>query len=594
MTRRRFIGLGAIGLVGVPALLDACGGSAAPATAPASTSSSAAPAGSTAPASNAAPASRSISAPASTASGTTGVPQGDMMGSVRLPAYVPVQGAKPDLPGSADGLISPGFLTLPKNPFSAVKSPPGKGGDVTVLTWSFTGTLPPPVEKNTLWQAMNKDIGANVKFNIVAYADYGTRFSAVMAGNDLPDLMFVSPVGTTVDQLPAFLQAKCADLTPYLSGDAAKDYPNLANFPTLTWRNVVFNNAIYGVPIPYPIYFLVTWMHQELLDQDNLAVPKTADEFKKVLQAVTKPQSNRWGTATSTIDGYGVMDGWFPAMFGAPNMWSLDSSGKLTHEYETDQFRQAASYARDLYAAGVFHPNSATYNAANLSTDFQADRFVFDFTGFQGQSSTFWDAAPALHPPGKFRILPPFPAQAGQKATYFASTGSFGFTVLKKASPDRVKELLGILNYLAAPFGSREYNLQHYGVKGVDYTPNDKGNPILTAKGKLEAALPWQLTARAPWVLFYPPAPADFANAIQAAEKSLLPAAIFDPTLGAYSNTSASKGPSLTQAVLDSVNGIVKGTTPLSQLDTIITTWRRNGGDQIRKEYEQSIAAAKR
>ena len=27
-----------------------------------------------------------------------------------------------------------------------------------------------------------------------------------------------------------------ADLTPYLSGDAVKDYPNLANFPTLAWQ----------------------------------------------------------------------------------------------------------------------------------------------------------------------------------------------------------------------------------------------------------------------------------------------------------------------------------------------------------------------
>ncbi|MGH2518491.1 MAG: hypothetical protein ACRDF8_01685, partial [Chloroflexota bacterium] len=341
------------------------------------------------------------------------------------------------------------------------------------------------------------------------------------------------------------------------------------------------------------IFFLVPWMHQELLEKAGLALPKTAAEFKNLLQAVTKPQSNQWGTATSTIDGYGAMDGWFPSIFGAPNNWSLDSNGKLTHEYETDQFRQAVGYARDLYAAGVFHPKSATYNAANLSDDFQAGRFIFDFTGFQGQSSTFWDAAPKLNPPGKFRILPPFAAQAGQKPAYFASTGSFGFTVLKKASPDRIKELLGILNYIAAPFGSHEYNLQHFGVEGVDYTLDDKGNPILTATGKRETALPWQLTARAPWSLFYPAAPADYANAMQAAEQSLVAAAVFDPTLGAYSNTNASKGPTLTQTMLDSVNSIIKGDAPLSQLDTVVGTWRTSGGGQIRKEYERSLAAAK-
>ena len=39
----------------------------------------------------------------------------------------------------------------------------------------------------------------------------------------------------TVEGLPQFLKAVAADLTPYLSGDAVRDYPNLANLPTSTW-----------------------------------------------------------------------------------------------------------------------------------------------------------------------------------------------------------------------------------------------------------------------------------------------------------------------------------------------------------------------
>ena len=67
----------------------------------------------------------------------------------------------------------------------------------------------------------------------------------------LPDAMYLSGPGGTppnIENMAEFLKAKCADLTPYLSGDAIKDYPNLANIPTSAWRVPIYGNAIYGIP----------------------------------------------------------------------------------------------------------------------------------------------------------------------------------------------------------------------------------------------------------------------------------------------------------------------------------------------------------
>ena len=61
-------------------------------------------------------------------------------------------------------------------------------------------------------------------------------------------------------------------------------------------------------------------------------------------------------------------------------------------------------------------------------------------------------------------LINPFPAQAGGKAYQYLGTGTLGATALKKASPERLKEQLRILNYLAAPFGSQEDMLISYGV----------------------------------------------------------------------------------------------------------------------------------
>src|SRR5229473_1538946 len=78
--------------------------------------------------------------------------------SVTLPTRIPIPGAKPDLPGSADGLIDPGYVNYPAAPFKAVAEKPGSGGDVNVATWTLA---PPPaaMESNALWQEVNKQLG---------------------------------------------------------------------------------------------------------------------------------------------------------------------------------------------------------------------------------------------------------------------------------------------------------------------------------------------------------------------------------------------------------------------------------------------------
>ena len=132
------------------------------------------------------------------------------------------------------------------------------------------------MESNALWQAVNKELGVNLNISVQPQADYGTvKLPTIIAGNDLPDILYIA-TNAIIPQLPAFLKAKMADLTPYLSGDAIKEYPNLANFPTPAWRQVVFNNAIYGVPVPYPMFLWVHWVHQDLLDPRNSSGRRTA------------------------------------------------------------------------------------------------------------------------------------------------------------------------------------------------------------------------------------------------------------------------------------------------------------------------------
>jgi putative aldouronate transport system substrate-binding protein len=569
MDRRRFLGLLTAGTgLGAIALLEAC--NPAPAT-PVATSAPAKP--------TAAPTSAQVPRPAAT--GAAG-------GRVTLPTRIPLQGISPDLPPSTDGLIDAAFVNYPANPPRTVTETPGSGGTVNVMTWT-TSAAPTPMDSNQLWQAVNKELGVDLNISVQAQADYATvKLPTLIAGGELPDILYIAP-NSVIPQFPTFLKAKCADLTPYLSGDAVKDYPNLANFPSLAWKQVIYNNAIYGVPVPYPLYLWVHWVHQNLLDADGLDRPKNADDYKKLAQHLTRPDENLYGMGVENNVGMGTTNGWLTGIFGAPNIWALDQkTGKLTSTFETDQFKAAVSYARDLWSAGVMHPNALQYNLVSARNDFAARRFAFRFDGFQSASVTFWDNAPKMDPPGKPRIMAPFPAADGGKPTYWASTGILGYSLIKQAPPERIKEMLRILNWLASPMGSQEYLLMNYGLKDVHWTPDEKGNPILNGRGKGDALVPWRYITQGPVALYYTKDP-QYGSIMQDAEKAMFPFISSNAVDGYYSPTSQSKSAGLLLDMSGKINDIVVGHQPFTAFDQAVREYLDGGGNQIRSEFEQQI-----
>jgi putative aldouronate transport system substrate-binding protein len=575
--RRGFVRLLAGGVVlGGVALVEAC----AP-VAPLVTPTSAPPKPTTVPvAATSAPA-VSKPAPASTGGRT-----------VKLPTRVPVQGFQPDLPGSADGSVDPAFLNYSANPFKAVQDTPGRGGEVNVMTW-VTGPAPAPLDSNALWQAVNKELGVDLKINIQPQADYATvKLPTIVAGNDLPDILYIAD-NAIIPQLPLFLKSKMADLTPYLSGDAIKEYPNLANFSQLSWQQVIYNNAIYGVPVPYPLFLWVHWVHQNLLDDEGLARPKNAAEYKQLALHFTKPEQNLAGLGVENNVGMGTTNGWLTGIFGAPNIWGLDSNtGKLTAAVETEQYKAAVGFARDLWTAKAYHQNAMQYNLVSARNDFAARRFAFRFDGFQAASYLFWDSAPGLEPPGKPRIMTPFPANDGGKPTFWAKNGILGWSALKQAPPERIKELLRILNYLASPFGSQEYLLMNYGQRDLHWTPDARGNPVLNARGKTEAAVPFRYITQGPVALYYTRDP-QYATVMQDAEKAMLPYLAVNPTDGYYSATKDNKYAGLARDLGDKINEIVVGRQPMSYWDQVVKEYLDGGVSRMRTEFEREIAAAR-
>ncbi|MBV9319958.1 MAG: hypothetical protein JO106_08595, partial [Mycobacterium sp.] len=487
-----------------------------------------------------------------------------------------------------------GFTTYPQKLIRSVPNPPGKGGQVTITTQTLAA-LPTPMDSNPVWQELNKRVGATLNVSLTPFADYGAKVPTILAAGDISDMLFL-PNGQQVPGYPQFLEAKCADLTPFLSGDAVKDYPNLAAHPTSVWKSTVINNKIFGVGDPIPPYFWVHWHHAELLQQAGLQLPKTADDYKQIMQKLLNPNAGLFGIVAEVgyQYGYGVNNQLFTSIFGGPNQWRLDN-GKLTRLYETEQYKAALGYARDLWAAGLYEPGGPGYNTLSARDAYLARKGVFRWDGntadiFNGRGGS--GQIIPLDPPSMNRLVPPFGADANTRPTYPLYHGSFGTIVLKKASDDRIRELLGVLNLIASPFGTEERELMAYGIEGRDFTRGPNGAPVLTDQGRQDW-MQWvvaDIVNPAPY--YFDPLGPDYVQHLVPMLKNYEAVGVEDPTVGFYSETAGRQGLIATQRLGDGITDIVAGRRPLSDLDSLLNDWRNNGGDQVRQEYLDAMGAA--
>ncbi len=546
MTRREFVLRAPVaalaGSVGLSMLLDACG------TSP-----------------NAAP-------PASSAGGTAST-------KVTLPKYIPFNGPTPDLPGTPDGVVPPAYLKYPTNLVKSVPQPPGKGSDVNAMVYTVNAA-PTPLEQNAAWQQANKELGVNLKIPAINLADYPTKLSTVIAGGSLPDILGLAAGPMPFPGMPEFLTAQCTDLTPFLAGDAIKDYPNLANVPPYAWPVAVFNQKIYGVPVARAgLSSSVMLGKKKAIDQLGITQINNTDDFMKMLKGLTKPGS-QWGLGAQNP----VV--WFLSVFGAPNNWA-QSGGKFTKDWETPAYKEALAYTRSLWDAGVVFPDSPTLISNSLTTNWLNGKYIFWLGGFLVFLATL-DRAAGVDPTFQPWTLAPFSHDGKGKGTYPLANGASGLMFLKKAPPDRIKELLGVINYLAAPFGTQEALLLQYGVKDIDFKFDDQGNPVPTQKGIQDTYVPWRSIASMPDAL-YDPTSQDFTKAAYQTAKDNFTLGIHSATVGLYSTTDAQKGAVLTQKMQDAINAIQFGRSDVSTLDQAVKDWRAAGGDQIRGEYEQAL-----
>jgi putative aldouronate transport system substrate-binding protein len=500
---------------------------------------------------------------------------------LKLPTYQRFEGVKADLPGNEQGLLD-AFLNYPSPPVKAFDSAPGDGGVVSAFVQT-NSPVPPALAQNQFWQELNKRLNVDLRLTIVPTADMGTKFATLVAGGDLPDiiepaLFLPNGMPSGIANLPAWLKAQCHDLTPYLSGDAVKEYPFLANLPPASWRQCRYNGGIYGVPVPRGVGGTLTFRRDDLLAQLGVnPEPGSFAELRDLAKQVSDAKASRWAFAQAPLD-------FIRQTLGLPWRWREDG-GKFTSGYEMEPAKQALADAAALNQAGTIHPDS-TANNAPVKKWFNSGQALFISDRYTAWPQFYADnvAGPSFAISG---LRPPNYQGGGFAGTWQAEPTN-NFTAFKKTSEDRIKYMLRLANWFAAPFGTEEYLFKAYGKEGVHYTMKN-GGPARTQEGVTQTALGIIYIVDGPSVIFIP-GNADATRKSYEYQKSIIPTSVRDPSVGLYSDTWSRKQGQLGQLINDAQQDILSGRKPVSSWDDAVKTWKTTGGDAVRKEFEEAFA----
>ncbi|MFE1026560.1 extracellular solute-binding protein [Streptomyces sp. NPDC058818] len=497
-----------------------------------------------------------------------------------LPAFVASNVVTPDIPaknGSAAGFTK----AIPTAELkTSVPKKLGSGGKLSVMA-PFWGT--PPKGDNPYYTAMNAATGVEVAWQNQDGVTYDQKLGAVLASSDIPDVVVV-PGWNLNGRIPSAVNAKFADLGPYLSGDKVKDYPNLAAVPTEAWQRGIFGGVLRAVPMPASyVTDIAPLYRRDLFEKKGYSVPKSPEEFLSWAKEATDAKSKLWACDDmkwTAFNIFGVLSGSDKALW-----WNLEGD-KLVNRIETDEYLEALEWTRKLYAAEVVHPDAvqgkAGGNAGNRLTAGEIlvyNQNISDWWGKTAEQRT-------QNPDFDIAAFDIFGADGGDPTLWAVQPANIFTFVSKKAGKQQIKDFLALCNYCAAPYGTKEFMLTAYGVEGTDYDVKS-GLPVKTQQGVNEVNGAFDYTGNPAPYIAYPDLPEVTRGMVE-----------WQQRMGAFTKKSSFFGLTVTEPTRwanlsddfeQLEDDVVRGRKKISDVQQAVSDWKEKGGDGLRDWYRKLL-----
>ncbi|GGG17213.1 extracellular solute-binding protein [Paenibacillus abyssi] len=430
---------------------------------------------------------------------------------------------------------------------------------------------------------LEEKTGYKVEYETLPLENPDDKLNLLMANNEPYDIVKLS--GAQYNRLA--VQGALEPLDELL---AQHGQNLLKETPAEFFENAKVDGQIYGIPEKHPRGFVGSALaiRQGLLDELNMQVPTTIDEFYNLLKAIKEQKG------IVPLTGFESMIPEISGAFGVVTSFDVQD-GKLIHRLEGPGMKEYLAFMNKLYSEGLIDPEWPVNKPETIQQKFA--------TGKAGIMTYGWGIAPAVTealnkniPDSKITLITSLKGEDGQIGNWIQGGGVSWYIAIPKSSKNK-EAAMKYMNMKVEPELFKELAI---GEEGVHYTKESDGKmfPVLPAFNEARGNSDWFMTSTDAsefeelWMLRVRKDAVLYATFEEIQEKQLS-FSKSDPTLLAPPlPVVANNLQKLNKAENDYVIKVMAGAETLDGYDKFVADWKSQGGADLLAElsawYDES------
>ncbi|WP_284641070.1 extracellular solute-binding protein [Paenibacillus silviterrae] len=462
---------------------------------------------------------------------------------------------------------------------------------ISIMANLHTPEVPAPDIEKLLEEKTNTELD----IQWVPDGSYDEKLNASFATGTLPQAVYMKNQTSLIMFRDAIRNNQFWEIGPLL-----KDYPNLKNLDPAVLNNTSVDGKIYALYQERPLSRQGVIYRKDWADALGIGTPKTTEDLYNMAKAFKEkdPDKNGKNDTIGFTDRNDLVYGAFKTVaswFGTPNGWGV-KDGTLYPEFEDPAYIETMKYIQRLHKEGLINqdfPVTSKNDQQNLFTTGKAGIYV----GSMADVVSLHQKMVTVNPNINLDVANDIKGPNGKFAVW--SIPGYGSAVIfPKSSVKTEAELKQVLTFYDKLMSPELSNLIYYGLENKHYTLKN-GKAEVTSDTKLQerevkAYQALQIggisTVKMLEPLFTLPAKEKAEQLILENNKSL----IHDPTAPLDSKAFTEKGARLQDIIKDATYKFILGNIDEAGFKKEVEKWKKEGGEQIIKEFNESYKKAKK
>jgi putative aldouronate transport system substrate-binding protein len=429
-------------------------------------------------------------------------------------------------------------------------------------------------------------------FTWVPTTSYDDKFNITLASGELPKVLYT---GSKTSSLLNGVQAGAF----WEIGPLLKDYANLSQANKDVMWNTAINGKYYGLYRSRPYGRNGISYRKDWLQNLGLQEPKTIDDYYNMIKAFTLNDPDKNGKN----DTYGLIAGksnytflQSAVWFGAPNKWGETSDGKLEPDFMSKGYRDALKFWKKIYSEKLINQDFAVFEPAKMADQFNTGK-VGSMIDVTDTSQRAYDAMikadPSLTGKEIVDVIGGLTGPNGMKT--LPTSGYAGMFVFPKSSNKSEADLKRVLKFMDQINNKEEQIVLNNGIENTTFklengftTPLTPAAP-LTIMGEIN-----QIALGIPDDKSYMVKQNYIREKVRKVQTENLKIAVANPAEPYVSQTYSTKGAQLDNIIEDARVKYIVGQIDDAGFDAAIEQWKKTGGTDIIKEYNDEHAKYKK